>query len=333
MTVSRLKGPVNGNLRPVASQPIALLVDAASERVSLEKFFRGQGWSVESVQGDPASFERVNRREFDLLVLAQGKRQRFGLKLLETLRKGSTEGKMLPVVLLLESPSPEDTLRALQLGADEVFERPVPMELFAAKTKRLLDLHRHVEGLHEQIEALHRLSVTDGLTQVFNHRYFQSRLKEEFRRAQRYEENLALMLVDLDHFKNVNDRFGHQAGDLVLREVALAIKANIRDTDVVARYGGEEFVVLLPKTQRPGALTVAERVWSGVASVKAGPQRTHPVTLSIGVSSYPGEDVDTPESLLQTADEALYTAKRTGRNRIVLHEPTTSLPGRVVSHF
>ena len=121
-----------------------------------------------------------------------------------------------------------------------------------------------------EAERLHALAVTDGLTQVANHRHFQDRLREEFRRAQRYDDPLALILADLDHFKNVNDNFGHPVGDEVLVAMAACLKYAVRETDFVARYGGEEFAVLLPKTHLAGALTVAERISTEMKQITSG---------------------------------------------------------------
>ena len=163
--------------------------------------------------------------------------------------------------------------------------------------------------------------MTDGLTQIANHRAFQDRLREEFRRAQRYDDPLALILIDLDHFKKVNDNFGHQAGDEVLVAMASCLKLAVRETDFVARYGGEEFAVVLPKTHLAGALTVAERVAADMQKIKAGPSGLK-ITASFGVSGFPGRSVNTGEQLVRTADEALYRAKREGRNKISLFQAT-----------
>src|SRR6185295_16446480 len=144
-----------------------------------------------------------------------------------------------------------------------------PQELLA-RLMRTLGLRMRIDGLLSETERLYELSLTDGLTQIANHRHFQERLRDEFRRAQRYDDPLALILLDLDHFKDVNDKHGHLAGDQVLKDVAAGIKKSVRETDFVARYGGEEFAVVLPKTQLTNALTIAERVWSDVAKLKLG---------------------------------------------------------------
>jgi diguanylate cyclase (GGDEF)-like protein len=167
--------------------------------------------------------------------------------------------------------------------------------------------------------------MTDGLTQVANHRAFQERLKEEFRRAQRYDDPLTLILVDVDHFKRVNDQHGHQVGDEVLKRLADALRLAVRETDFVARYGGEEFAALLPKTHLAGALTVAERISLDLKQMRTG-QAGVRVTASFGVSSFPGRSVNTAEQLLRTADEALYRSKREGRDKISLYQASFLAP-------
>ena len=194
----------------------------------------------------------------------------------------------------------------------------VPDEL-VARVRRCLAIQARMEALASQVGEFQRLSSTDGLTGVHNHRHFQERLREEFRRAQRYDDALSLILLDLDHFKDVNDRFGHAAGDRVLREVASALQQGVRDTDLVARYGGEEFAVLLPRTHLTCALTVAERVRRELRALRPGDEGRLQVTASLGVSSFPHRAVLSPEQLLLTADEALYQAKREGRDRVCLH--------------
>jgi len=176
-----------------------------------------------------------------------------------------------------------------------------------------------------EAEGLQRLSVTDALTQLYNYRFFQDRLREEFRRAQRYRDSLALVLLDIDHFKDINDRFGHLTGDQILREVASSLKRCLRETDIVCRYGGDEFCALLPNTHAAGSLTAAERVWRDVGSTPLGPSLT--VTASLGVSSFPANGIASHEQLLRAADEALYRAKREGRNRVCVQaEPAAEAP-------
>ncbi|WIG98823.1 diguanylate cyclase [Myxococcus sp. SDU36] len=256
-------------------------------------------------------------REVSLVVLCPGEDAQASLDLLERLIPG--EGPVGPPVVLLAPPEPRELgLEALRRGAEVVFDPWAPDEL-VARVHRALSAQTRMEALSAQVSELQRLSSTDGLTGVHNHRHFQERLREEFRRAQRYDDALSLILLDLDYFKEINDKYGHSAGDGVLRDVAAALTRGVRETDLVARYGGEEFAVLLPRTHLTGALTVAERVRRELRALRLEVEDGLQVTASFGVSCFPHRTVLTPEQLLLTADEALYQAKRDGRDRICLH--------------
>ena len=237
------------------------------------------------------------------------------------LRHLRAEGGQTPVILLSLTDDANSRLLAFGQGCDDWLVKPVPASEVVARAMRRIELHNALKAAKADAERLHELAVTDGLTQIANHRHFQDRLREEFRRAQRYDDPLALILVDLDHFKNVNDNFGHQVGDQVLAAMAGCVKAAVRETDFVARYGGEEFAVLLPKTHLAGALTVAERIATEMQKIRAGPAGLR-ITASFGVSGFPGRSVNTSEQLVRTADEALYRAKREGRNKISLFQAT-----------
>jgi two-component system cell cycle response regulator len=164
------------------------------------------------------------------------------------------------------------------------------------------------------------LAHTDPLTQVLNRRALTVRLASELERARRYDSVLTLLMVDLDHFKTVNDTHGHLVGDEVLREVATLLQNEVRSVDVVARYGGEEFVAVLPETSLVGATTFAERIREHIAATPFAASLVEPLhlTASIGVSSYPSATINTVDDLFARADEALYRAKADGRNRVCL---------------
>jgi len=170
-------------------------------------------------------------------------------------------------------------------------------------------------------EEATRLSITDGLTGLWNRRLFDLRSNEELQRAIRFQEPFGLMLVDLDHFKSVNDRFGHQAGDAVLVELARRLTDATREVDVVTRFGGEEFALILPKTPVQGTMRLAAKVREVVANEPfvAG-NASIPVTVSVGAAAYPDHGLSGPD-LLAAADGALYRAKENGRNRVEEAEP------------
>ena len=173
-------------------------------------------------------------------------------------------------------------------------------------------------GLSDRLVVdLGMLATTDGLTALFNRRHFEELARAEWARFQRYGRPLSLLLLDIDNFKSINDRFGHDAGDLVLKAVAFICKTTKRQTDVAARIGGEEFVLLLPETDEAAAETTAERLRKAIqAHTRALPGGNLEVTVSIGVADA-SPAMSSFEAILKRADEALYEAKRTGRNRVV----------------
>ena len=176
-----------------------------------------------------------------------------------------------------------------------------------------------------QNSHLYVLAIFDGLTRVFNHRYFMRRLREEFQRAKRYVEPLSLLMVDIDHFKKYNDTHGHLRGDRLLAELAEMVMTSLRrDVDIVARYGGEEFTCILPETDAAAALEAAERIRRRVEAWGAerdGSAQQSPITISVGVSTFESDWPTTAEQFIEQADRALYAAKRGGRNRVVAARP------------
>lgn len=183
------------------------------------------------------------------------------------------------------------------------------------------DLKEKSWELERANKKLAKMAVTDGLTMLFNRRYFQDSLTREFRRLARHRALplLALAMIDIDHFKRLNDTHGHQAGDQVLKGLGKVLKNCVRLTDIIARYGGEEFVIVMPETDAEGMAVVAERIRSSVESMEtmyAG--SVIKVTVSIGVASYPDGDIRSEDELVKAADKALYVAKDQGRNRIVV---------------
>lgn len=166
-------------------------------------------------------------------------------------------------------------------------------------------------------EQQYKLATTDGLTELFNHRYFQEQIRRQLEHCKRYNTSFSLIIIDIDFFKKFNDNFGHQSGDAVLRQVAQTLKRNVRATDIVCRYGGEEMSIILPNTAEEEAYSTAQKICERVAQHKfklTNGTETN-VTISLGVSTFP-KDGDTAESMISTADKRLYDAKNNGRNQV-----------------
>lgn len=214
-----------------------------------------------------------------------------------------------------------DTHVAVDSGGEfEVLEQGV--SAMAARLKSMLDqLESYSHGLEEEVkkrtEELELLSVTDELTGLFNRRYLNRIMQEELSRCLRYGTDLSVCLLDVDHFKRINDYFGHQVGDDVLVSLANLLETNIRDTDIVGRFGGEEFVMIMPNTSLDEALLVADKIRLLVQKIIVLDAGAMPVTVSIGVVGCVESQVKSLNEFISKTDRALYTAKDLGRNRVV----------------
>jgi len=188
----------------------------------------------------------------------------------------------------------------------------------AVQTFDIISRHANIVVDYARLyERTKRLSITDGLTEVYNHRYFQEQLTREFVRSERSEKPLSLILLDIDHFKRFNDTYGHQQGDTVLKELARVLQNNIRSCDVLARYGGEEFAIIMPETERGVCGMASERLRAAVEKhAVPGQDEELKVTISMGLSTTPTEEITSAAELISAADRALYRAKENGRNRV-----------------
>ena len=225
--------------------------------------------------------------------------------------------RLIPIILVAEEADRPMVVRGLDLGVNDFILRPVERHELAARVKTQIRRHRYGVELRESVSSTMQLAVVDELTGLYNRRYFDRHLGLMFTKAQQQGRHMSLMMIDLDHFKSVNDTHGHGAGDDVLKEFALRLQRNIRGVDLACRYGGEEFVVLMPDTDASVAGSVAERVRSAVADrlFTIDDEETLALTVSAGIASI-GNDDASPEALLKRADNALYEAKHKGRNRV-----------------
>ena len=223
----------------------------------------------------------------------------------------------IPVIMLTGRGETELKIKGLAMGASDYVTKPFDRGELVARVKVQLKIKQLQDELKRSNERLREISNTDHLTGLHTRRYLMESLAREMDRVQRKRSVLTLVIMDVDHFKKINDTHGHQCGDAVLQAVAEASRFGLRLYDIAARYGGEEFVLVLPETPLTGGVTVAERLRKRVAALSfPHPLEQLAVTVSIGVASYPSPAVSDVETLLQQADAAMYQAKRNGRNRV-----------------
>jgi two-component system cell cycle response regulator len=229
------------------------------------------------------------------------------------------ESPFVPIILLTALDDIDSKRRALSAGADEFLSKPVNALELQIRMSSMLRIKRLADQLESANKSLAALATTDALTQLANRRHFETRLVDEFQRWKRYKHPLTCIMLDVDHFKKVNDTYGHPVGDKVLIQVAAAIRGATRTTDFVARYGGEEFVILTPETPVVSADVVAERLRAAIfkrTTEKSEEEGIPAVTASLGIAST-DLGIESGDDLVKRADEALYRAKREGRNRVV----------------
>ena len=287
--------------------------DSLVIRSVLRKQLEDYGHEVIEADDGVAALRAVQERPPDIILLDVEMPNLDGHQVLAELRK-HPETAEIPVVFLTGRSSTEDVVEGLRLGAHDYLAKPFePAELIArvSAALRVKALQDELRRRNAELEAISR---TDALTGLPNRRHLHEQLASTAAASRRRESPMAVLMVDVDHFKSVNDRFGHDAGDVVLKEVAATLHSACRGEDVAGRWGGEEFLIVAGTTAIDGASVLAERVRRAIASapVQVG-DGTLEITASIGVAAGCGEVDD----LLRRADAALYEAKHSGRNRVV----------------
>ena len=259
------------------------------------------------------------RGPVDLVIVNAAARSFDGLRFAAQVRSDEAT-RSLPILAIVDFDERPRLVKALEIGVNDVLPRPIDPQELSARVKTQIRRKRYTDYLRDNLDQSLELAVTDQLTGLHNRRYMESQLDALVRRAVvGGGDPVALLVIDIDHFKLVNDSFGHGVGDEVLREFAVRLASNVRAIDLAVRFGGEEFVVVMPDTELAYAHRIAERIRRQVAGspfrVMAG-EELLTVTISIGVAASLGEG-DTPETLIRRADEAMYEAKDRGRNRVI----------------
>jgi two-component system, cell cycle response regulator len=301
----------------------------------------GRGGRILIVDDRPGSYERIsgvlaeehtvdleaNPNEalfraadgnYDLLIVSLGLENFDALRLCSQVRS-IDRTRNLPILAVTDPDSSARMVRGLDIGVNDYLMRPIDKNELLARARSQIRKRRYTERLRDNVQMSIEMAITDALTGLFNRRYMESHLGTLIEQAMSRGKPLTALVLDIDFFKSVNDTHGHDAGDDVLREFALRIKRSIRGIDLACRYGGEEFVVIMPETDMAVAAMVAERLRRRIAADPFAIQqgaRTIPITISIGIAAMRGKD-DNAASILKRADNALYQAKRDGRNRVV----------------
>ncbi len=263
-------------------------------------------------------YKQLVTEKVDLVVCDVVMPEIDGFKFLSMV-KSHPELEHIPVILLTSQGEQESKNRGLEQGASDYLTKPFNKIELLARVRVHLKLKLVQDELREANKQLTALSNTDGLTEIFNRRHLMNTMVYELSRAARYASPLAFLLMDLDDFKRVNDTFGHQAGDQILVSFCQRVNTILRRTDIFARYGGEEFAILLPQTKPCGVEKLAEKIR---AHLENDPFEIDgqfvTVTVSCGIAGYKRGVTDTVDAIIREADQALYAAKQSGKNRVIL---------------
>ncbi len=310
--------------------------DEATIRGVILQQLAEEGMEVVQAASAEEALERLQSEPFPLVIIDLSLGRMTGLDLLREIKRSASD---TTVVVLTGNPSLETAMSALRSGAYDYLTKPFEdIDLVTAVVHRAidrskLDLHNRalLDDLKRNTEELERMNARltdianrDGLTGLYNHRFFREALELEVARCRRHRRPFSVIFMDLDHFKHYNDTYGHLAGDSLLCAVAKLLQERTRGETVAARYGGEEFVLLVPETASEGARRYAEGIRQAVECHRFTGQQTQPlgkITLSLGVASYPQAGGE-PAQLVGRADEALDHSKRAGRNRVSVWDPS-----------
>ncbi|MDO5895211.1 PleD family two-component system response regulator [Agrobacterium sp. Azo12] len=273
---------------------------------------------VTAISDAQAAIFEAAEQGFELVIVSSSLDDYDPLRLCSQLRS-LDRTRFLPVLLIAEQGGEDMVVRALDLGVNDYITRPLDPNELVARTLTQLKRKRYNDRLRSSVQHSIELAVTDGLTGLHNRRYLDNHLKVLFNRAATRGRSLSVCITDIDRFKVVNDTYGHDAGDEILKEFAARLRATVRGADLACRYGGEEFVVVMPDTTAEMAANIAERLRMSIEGkpfvLRSSGQEIN-ITASLGISCN-SPNVETPEQLLKEADNALYDAKRAGRNRVV----------------
>jgi len=279
------------------------------------------GHNVTVVSEPDRALEAARAGDFDLIIVSLLLRESDGLRLCSSLRT-MEETRQSSLLVLIEDTQVDHLVKALDIGVNDYLMKPIDRNELMARSLTQIRRKRYQDKLRDNYQMSMAMAVTDVLTGLHNRRYMESHLGNLVRRAVEGARPVALVILDIDHFKLVNDAHGHDVGDEVLKQFSERIQQNVRGIDLAARYGGEEFIIVMPDTDLAVAQSVAERLRQFIADLPftvSTEEGKLDISASFGVTA--SGTTDTPETMIKRADEALYQAKHEGRNRVVVHDP------------
>lgn len=300
---------------------VLLVEDSRTQALKFQLMLESHGYHVTVAQNGLEAMNMLLNSQTSIVISDWVMPEMDGSELCRAIRKHDF-GNYLYIILLTAKDSKNDIIEGLEAGADDYLTKPVDdAELIARLTtaERIIRLESSLKQRNKEIALL---SITDPLTQVFNRGYLNENLPKAFKRAVRYSQRLAIIICDIDHFKKINDEYGHQAGDIVLKSFVTALNSALRkDLDWMARYGGEEFIFVLPETDLNGACAAAERFRSAIARLVTPFEGNDlAITASFGIAAIDQEGDKsclTTDDLIKAADRCLYQAKERGRNKCI----------------
>ncbi len=311
-------------IKAMAKAKILLVEDSKVQAGLVRDFLEKTGYEVIWAENGKSAIKTAKTMSVDIILLDLMLPDISGNEVCRWL-KLNEDTKGLPIIMLTVKDGLTDKVAGLEAGADDYLPKPyneieLNARIYASlRTKALQDeLRQKNHQLEDLLRQVEIMAITDQLTGIYNRRRLETVLEEEFRRTIRYKSPLACLMIDIDHFKRINDRFGHHTGDMVIKETAQIIAECAREIDTVARWGGEEFIALFPQTKKEDALRSAVRIIKKVSEHKFPEISNEQITISIGIASVPDPSIDTEEKLIHASDMALYEAKKNGRNRAEL---------------
>ena len=309
------------DMETAAGERRVFIIDDNEDQIErIQEALEKVGHVVEHESNPGVALERARLGDFDLFIINMSIDAMDPLRLCSSIRSFE-ETRLTPILAVVRQGDMKKLVRALEIGVNDYLTRPVDRNELAARAATQLRRKWYVDQLRSSFQASLEMAVTDQLTGLYNRRYLASHMSAMFDRAFWTGRPLSVMILDIDHFKQINDSFGHDAGDKVIQEFAERISAAVRGIDLACRFGGEEFLIAMPDTEMGFATVVAERLRQEIAAEKfavSGGREELEVTVSIGIASTEnGPEDDTAQKLIKRADEALYIAKTGGRNRVI----------------